>query len=395
MALHTISTEADWRALSRQGLTTVVDPMVVRCGEFFLKGAAGVAEAGQVWPLLEKNIHSVGMFFDAIILQDRIPVFNYGDTYDMGLNFEQRTINAVNRDELVLVDVDVQYQAYKTVKDEVLAKLKELYSGPPRIKPDLARDITGELAAAEYRWQPHLGELQAVLPSDTERALAQFLLGGMIFAAYAQILEGEHVLQPKRSRLLLAVELGAETAQYRFEEELFAELKTRARASVTDLPWRPTFFPYLLAHADTPEAVLAHALALRASSEVIEYRAWLQSALRRWSTDGEIDTYSKDVNAIAKAIDRITGKVPVAPKVEFKITVADVAKAAAGQPFGPGVDLTPAVQGIWGWLFPNLPGKRYRKILARAIAADAQYKLLENRLKTVWGFRASDVRGGH
>lgn len=385
MAVHTVQSENDWLALSANGLTTVVDPMVVRSGEFFLKGADGVPDATLAWRLLERNIHSVGMFFDSIILQDRIPVFNYGDTYDMGLNFEQRTLNAVNRDEPVLVDVDVQRQPYNQVKDEVLAKLKELYTGPPRINPAMAKDIIDELAAAEYRWQPHLGHLEKILPSEEERTLAKFLLGGMIFAAYAQILEGEHVVQPKRSRLLLAVELGAQSAQYRFEEELFGELKKRARASVTDMPWRPTFFPYLLAHADTPEAVLALALAVRASSELIEYRAWLQAALRRWSTHGEIEQYKEDISAIAKAIDRITGKVSVAPKVEFKITVADVAKAAGGQPIGPGVDLTPTVQGIWGWLFPNLPGKRYRKILARAIATDAQYALLKNRVKTVWG----------
>ena len=283
------------------------------------------------------------------------------------------------------MEVDVKYQQYKKVKDDVLAKLQELYSGPPRITPGMAKDISVELATAEYRWQPHLGDLEATLPSERERTLAKFLLGGMIFAAYAQILEGEHVVQPKRSRLLLAVALGAPSAQYRFEDELFGELKKRARASVTDLPWCPTFFPYLLARSDTPEAVLAHALVLRGSSEVIEYRAWLQSALRRWSTHGEIKAYKKDVTAITKAIDRVIGKVSVAPKVEFKITVADLAKAVAGQPVGPGVDLTPTVQGLWGWIFPNLPGKRYRKILARAVATDAEYALLENRLKTVWG----------
>jgi hypothetical protein len=385
MAVHTVTSVNDWSALSAKGLDTVVDPMVVRCGELFLKGATSVPDARQVWDLLSKNVHSLGMFFDAVILQDRIPVFNYGDTYDMGLNFEARTLNAVNRDGPVLEEVDVQYEPYMQVKNNVLTKLAELYSGPPRIKPEMVNDIVLELAAAEYRWQPDLGELDAMLPSDQERMLAKFLLGGMIFGAYAQILEGEHVIQPKRSRLFLAVALGAQSAQYRFEDELFAELKNRARASVTDMPWRPTFLPYLLASSDNPEAVLAQALILRTSAEVREYREWLRAAMTRWSTHGEIEPFKRDVVSIAKAIDRVTGKVSVAPRVEFKMTVADVAKIAAGQPAGPGIDFTPTLQGLWGWIFPNLPGKRYRKILARAVATDQQYAQLENRLRTVWG----------
>lgn len=385
MATLTVKTLEDWSALSTTGLDTVVDPMVVRCGEFFLKGAAGVQDASAVWEFMSRNVDSLGMFFDAIILHDRIPVFNYADTWDMGLDFEARTLNAVNRDEAILEDVKVEYGPYMQVKNEVLAKLGELYSGPPRISADMARDIVDELAAAEYRWQPHLGDLESKLPSDLERTLARFLLGGMIFAAYAQILEGDHIVQPKRSRLSLAVALGAPSAQYRFEEELFGELKARARASVTDMPWRPTFFPYLLEGAETPEAVLSHALVLRRSSEVREYRGWLRAALQRWSTHGEMTTFKKDVAAILKAIDRATGKVSVAPKVELKVTVADVTKAAAGQPIGPGVDLTPTLQGFWGWFFPNLPGKRYRKLLTQAIVWDGRFGQIENRLKTVWG----------
>lgn len=85
MAVHAVTSASDCSALSANGLDTVVDPMVVRCGEFFLKGAAGVPDAHQAWDLLSRNVHSLGMFFDAIVLQERIPVFNYGDTYDMGL----------------------------------------------------------------------------------------------------------------------------------------------------------------------------------------------------------------------------------------------------------------------------------------------------------------------
>jgi hypothetical protein len=39
----------------------------------------------------------------------------------------------------------------------------------PRIKAGTVNDIAPELAAAEYRWQPSLDELDAVLQSDQER----------------------------------------------------------------------------------------------------------------------------------------------------------------------------------------------------------------------------------
>jgi hypothetical protein len=117
---------------------------------------------------------------------------------------------------------------------------------------------------------------------------------------------------------------------------------------------------------------------------VKEYREWLRTALKRWSTHGEITALKKDVASIAKAIDRATGKVSVAPKVEFKLTVADLLKLAAGQPAGPSVDFTPTAQGLWGWFFDKLPGKRYRKILSRAVVADQAYAQIENRLRTVW-----------
>ena len=386
MATHTITSEQDWPALSAAGLDTVVDPMILRCGEFFLQGASGVANAGPAWHLLDKNVHAVGMFFDAVILHDRIPVFNYGDTYDMGLNFEERTLGAVNRDEHVLVDVDVHRGPYTQAKQEVLSQLEDLYTGPERIAPAVAKDCLEELAAAEYRWQPELGDLEAVLPTSDARTVARFLLGGMIFAAYAQMLEGQHLVQPKRSRLMLAVQLGAHSARHDFEDELFAELKARARGTaVKDLPWRPTFLPYLLTSSETPEAVLAAALVLRASSEVREYREWWRAALQRWDTHGEVESYKKDIAAIARHVDRLTGAASVMPKIEVKLTAADVVKTAMGQPAGPSVDLTPTLEGLWGWWFANLPGRRYRKLLARAVADDAEYAQLTNRLRTVWG----------
>ena len=73
----TVEKPNDWLAIAKLG-GPVVDPMILRCGELFLRGAAGARDAGEAWDLITKNIHALGTFFDRIILDERIPVFNYG-----------------------------------------------------------------------------------------------------------------------------------------------------------------------------------------------------------------------------------------------------------------------------------------------------------------------------
>jgi hypothetical protein len=389
-----------WSALARRGLNVVVDPMVVHCGELFLQGAGGEQaqrDPKPVWELLTKNIHAIGMFFGSLILEKQLPIFNYGDTFDGGLNLRAGTLAAVNQRDQILFDVDVRYESYSKIKEAASAELRKLYAGPQRIKEAAARDCLAELAAADYRWQPSLGALDGELPSDDEKRLARFFLGGLIFSAYAQLLGGDHLMQPKRSRLFLAAALRSSEVGYRFEEKLFAELRQRAHASFTDLPWRPTFFPYLLSVAETPEAVLTEALRLRRSDEIAEYRSWLDRALDEWKRNGRLPQALADVKAVAEAVDRRTGARPVAPRVEMKATIADVAALAGAAAAGPlaaaatipgKVDLGPPLSALWGWGFALAPGQRYRKILTRAVAADQQYIQIENRLGTVWGRRA-------
>jgi hypothetical protein len=91
MAARLITNETDWATLAQEGMTAVVDPMVLRCGELFLKGSKQVDDPVAVWELLKTNISSIATFFDQLILREKIPVFNYSDTYDIHLNFEQHS----------------------------------------------------------------------------------------------------------------------------------------------------------------------------------------------------------------------------------------------------------------------------------------------------------------
>jgi hypothetical protein len=371
----------DWEKLTANRLTVVLDPMVVRCGELFLRGASGTQNADSTWGLLSANLHAVGMFFDRIVLNETIPVFNYGDTFDAGLNLDQRVLREVNQHGPILIDVDVGYEAYHQVKSAALEEVKKLYLGDARIDPTLAKNIRDELNAAEYQWEPSLEDFGAELPSDDERRLAAFFLGGLIFGGYAQMLAGEHIVQPKRSRLFVAAHLREKSSHFELEDHLFGELKARAETHCEDLPWMPTFFPYLLSKADTPLGVLRQALALRESDGVDDYRRWLGEVLEDWNQNGRIGIEKKnDVQRVVQSIDRKLGRVATLPQVELKVSLADV---LAAKPPG-GIDVGPAVNALWGWCLNSLPGNRYRKLLARAVVKDSEYRRLTARLKTVW-----------
>ncbi len=122
------------------------------------------------------------MFFDAIILEDRIPVFDYGDTFDMGLNFDDRVLAAVNASGPILFDVAVGFGPYHEVKAAALEELRKLYERGSGIRKRTAEDVLSELDASDYRWQPSLGSLDDELNSD-EKKLAKYFLGGLIFGA--------------------------------------------------------------------------------------------------------------------------------------------------------------------------------------------------------------------
>src|SRR5262245_12955879 len=128
-----IDGESGWATLQSSGLGTVVDPMVVRCGELFLKGAAGAKKPNEVWSVLTANIQAIGMFFDTLLLNDAIPVFNYDSSFDPQVTFDRRVLARLNETGLVLYDVQVGDGPYLQVKQAALAKLKQLYDGTRRL----------------------------------------------------------------------------------------------------------------------------------------------------------------------------------------------------------------------------------------------------------------------
>ena len=63
-----VEKQEDWQSIAAIG-GPVVDPMILRCGEVFLRGSANSYDQNSAWDLLSKNIHALGTFFDRLILE--------------------------------------------------------------------------------------------------------------------------------------------------------------------------------------------------------------------------------------------------------------------------------------------------------------------------------------
>jgi hypothetical protein len=373
-----IEKQDDWQAIASIG-GPVVDPMILRCGEFFLRGSANAPNQADAWDLLTKNMHALSSFFDRLILDEKIPVFNYADTFDMNQNFAQHTLAAVNNDEEVLVDVDVRPRVYMEVKAAALAELGKLYAGEVAgVDTQQAFDILGELTTSGYAWYPNLQGL--ALANPAERRLAAYILGGLVFGAYAQLAGTDHLMQPKRSRLFIALTLKQDSSRGA-EDYLFSKLGELTGRPTADIPYTPTFFPLLLKESKGPAELLKNAMKYRKSGEVRDYRAWLKEALDDFNRNGRIPVERfREVERIAAAIRARMAGIEF-PKIEIKTTVADVAGLKAP---GVGIDLTAPVKNAWGWMITQLPGKRHRKLLTRALIADREYLDIGIRIATVW-----------
>ena len=313
-----ITQDADWRRLIDRNLTTVVDPMVLRAGEIFMRGRSGQAFGGApMSPLdaaaaenfLDKNLLALGFFFDALILNDQLSVFNYGDSYDMHLDFTQRSFAVFNDAGIpALVPVNVTRDAYLPIKQRALTALRigmgtHDATGGPWLPLAEAQAISNELADAEYRWNIALGpELDALLPTDLDRQLGRFLLGGMIFGEYADHLQSEHWLQPKRARLFAQVVTGGRTPDRNDEEQLFAWLAQKYQLPALSC-WQPTFFHAVLAKATSLRDIPRLVDTLRRSRAVADYCAWRTQALAQWRTKGGLDAQSlKTIERLRKAL---------------------------------------------------------------------------------------------
>jgi hypothetical protein len=394
-----IASPDDWVKFRGQKLAAIVDPMIFRSADYFIKGRKASASDTrdrrsttdeERWEVIRQNIGSLCAFFDTIILEDRLPLIDYGYTFDRHLGFglsatdDLPLVQACNESaqDKVLLNVHVHSTAYRQAKSVALATMRER----PAYPDYLIHEVASELSALGYDWRPDLEDIRAV--SAQEEALNAFLFGGLLFNEYAQQTGGKYLIQPRRSRLELAVALPAEFVEARafkqeMEESLFASLKKIVEEPIDgiqrtiEMPSTPTFLPYLLTFDDpTPRDLLRRALKLRKDSLVDEYRHWWRE------TDRELDQgrigvdRDKEIQRIAAAIRRRIDPADDATiklKAEWKNLVVAV-----------DVEAEVYYQRIWGWINRQLPGRRYRKLLMRLIIAEHEYVAIEHHIRRLW-----------
>lgn len=385
-----VDTADDWQKVSQIG-GPVVDPMILRCGEIFLLGAnvapgqvlpptpPGTIGQPDVWQLLEVNLQGLATFFDRIVLDDKIPVFDYTESFMVDANFNKTTLGQINVGGEILVEVNVDHEVYLKVKSAAEEKLTQLYtSGEYGITPGEAQNILGELATAGYIWYPYIPGI--AFQNNDELQLAGYILAGLVFGGYAQLAGADHLMQPKRSRLFLATSF-KEYGPRSEEANLFYALNNIPALKTAEIPFTPTFFPLLLNESKNPQEMIASALRHRNSSEVKEYREWLSIILEEFSKNGRIPVQvTREVQGILDAVRNRSESFRF-PNIDFSVSVSALTGALEPEI---SVELTELARSAWGWFLERLPGKRYRKLLTRAIILDNEYQDLTRRAQTVW-----------
>lgn len=386
----------DWQVLIDAKLTTVVDPMVYRTGEIFLRGRSGQELSATpnsplnektAWEFLQENLLTLGFFFDALLLNDRLPIFNYGDSFDMRLNFDRRSFAALNEaaQDALIAPVEVSYQAYTTIKERALGELKDRLAlseggGGAWMQKEQAKSIVDELSKSAYHWEVGLGwELEQMLPSELDRRMGRFLVGGMIFGQYADLMKSEHWLQPKRASLFVQATTGGSAPSTADEKQLFEWLATQYGLPVLST-WQPTFFHYILEKAKTLDDIPGVIVELRNSGAVSDYRAWRSQALHEWRSTGGLSTDSvRTIERLKIALTRqrpglaAVGEAGVA-LVESAVTADYVHAAKAVAKTAP----------LLGWALDRLPGRRHVKLLADSLHSRDRYPHIERAVRSLW-----------
>jgi hypothetical protein len=366
------------------------------------------------WAAVSNDIGGLVTFFDLLVLHDQVPAFNYTSTFDIGLNFDDSLGGLVNRGEQIIIPIDVQWQAYSTTKEAAIAQYRLRMDEGLSVPAQTVQDILGSIKRIEYEWEPNLEGLENELPDSDQVRLAQFLIGVLVFAGYAQQSDARHVLSPRRSRLITAAGLGAERADVGAEAALYKQLARRLRDAGEGwrdekLPWTPSFLPYLLSRSnpyrDGPDILLERAMDLRVSPAMTKYRRLREAALSQTDHSEAAEAQAElaaAADGVAKALDSSRGElentrhiiVDVLPRAlgaaggaAGGLILAGPVGAAGGAVAGVAAEelLRSVQQRLFGWVLDRLPFYSARKLLTRAVRSDLAYRTkLQKQLKIVW-----------
>ncbi|MFO0951429.1 MAG: hypothetical protein U0835_09825 [Isosphaeraceae bacterium] len=388
-----IEDDQSWQKFrsEKRRLDLIVDPMVFRAGEVFLRGRSGAAEVflqnrpvggapgaarhpDEVWEALSKNVGALVSFFDSIILCDQLPIIDYDATFELPHGYQVPwLVERCNRGEdPILVPVKVAQSVYVPIK---LAALHQLASAGP-VDEEVARSIRNELSALDYDWR---SDLMTMDPGTEDgRLLMRYRLGGLIFGAYAQLTGAGHLLHPKRSRLDLALNLDAGVKKVENEEALFARLVNKAKqlgghdGTFAQLDGLPPFLPLLLQDVGwNVSQLLDAALELRSNPSVCAYRGFRQNFIREFSNTERFEpsVIRELIGAMNDVKNQFNGGREWPFELKWVVTGFDWA-----------VNPLKLVEDV----LKQGPGRRVTRLLARMILAQTLYDDMTRKLYDLW-----------
>jgi hypothetical protein len=412
--MHIYGLEA-WDELVTRNLGIVIDPLIFRVGQFFLEGGSEDGlDKNRRWHAIESDIGSLVSFFDLIVLHEQLPAFNYHDTFDAQLDFGDHLGAVLNASgDKTLVHVDVEYHMYRAAKEAAIDQLLKRLKEGPLVPNPTGDDILATLDALQYEWEPSLEKLEKKLRSFKRKRLARFLLGQLVFAGYAQQTGAPHILAPKRSLMLLACGLQTVDRAKASEEAIYKELGRRFRYAGAgwrsdELPWTPSFLPFLLKqmkpYQEGPDTLLKRAKDLRDSKAIQQYRK-LRDALVSENAERSAEARKElqaAADSVALSLDSNQQElqyqrhfaVEILPTA-VGITGGAVVGALAAGPVGAAVGSLVGYVGeealklvsdkLWGWFVDRLPFRSARKLLTRSARAERDIQRdLAGQLHSIW-----------
>lgn len=406
----TIAEPKDWANLKEHDLNVIVDPFIYRIGQKFLQGKqANGNDLDTQWHIIEHDLGALVSFIDLVVLNDQLPAFNYTDTFDVGLNFDQSLGHIVNNEgDKTLVSVDVQYQAYMNTKAAAMDQLRGRVKNG-QITEVATQEIIASLDVLEYEWEPSLQGLEHELRDINQVRVAQFIGGILVFAGYAQQTGAPHILAPRRSQLVSGIGINDINIQSSKEINVYDEIRRRIRDAgsgwrKTEFPWTPSFLPYLLKqmnhYKEGPDMLLKRAKDLRESRSIRRYRDLLKSIN---SEDiGQSADAIKELQAItdemSKALDSDRKELELTKKISIEILPEALGIVGGAAVAGPAGAVAGGIAGLvakevlkstnsrlWGWILDKLPLVSAKKLLTRSLKAEYELRdELGKKLRTVW-----------
>jgi hypothetical protein len=417
----TISQTQDWNGLLEKNVNVIVDPAIYRIGQIFLEGRLDDSDYSNAqWQAVANDVAGLANFFDLIVLHDRLPAFNYAATFDFNFHGRNKLSELVNQQQQIILDVDVKLGAYMEAKQGALEQLAKRASSGRLISDVATRDILTALTEIEYRWEPDLQGLEDELRKDQDQVrVARFLLGVLLFGGYAQQSGAPHTLSPRRSKLIAEAGLRIKESSQTAEDELYDELGRRFRDAGEgwrdeELPWTPTFLPFMLERLDDPyrqgpDTLLKEAVKLRNSEAIQEYRKLRADVLAPDNSEKQQEARRKlkeaagrvsqhlgtDWQALGRTRHFLVGVFPKAIGAAAGGALGAALGGPIGAPIGAGVGglagvvgeeaLKPVHARLWGWVIDRLPYRSASKLLTRSILDDyKKRKDLAKTLHTVW-----------